>query len=210
MWVGRLDVPADTRRRLETTLAPCERARAASFASAPLRDRFVVARGLLRAVLARYAAEGDRRSLVLLEEPGGKPRLACDTVRFSLSRSDDLALIAVSRDHELGVDVERVRDDVDMLAVAEQFFAPGETAGLRAVAEAGRASAFFELWTRKEAYLKGTGDGIIRGLDTAPAPTWLVRQLDVSPGYAGALAVQRCGAADACAITVQVSPVEAR
>ena len=191
------------------TLSPDERARARRFHFDHDRRRFVLARGALRRILARYVWR-EPAQLVIAYGEGGKPELADARrrVEFNLSHSDELALIAVGRHGALGIDVERARPVPDMDELARRFFAPGESATLAAVAPERRAEAFFACWTRKEAYVKARGEGLSMPLasfevslapgeparlvrttgDAAGPPRWSLHDLRPQPGYIGALA----------------------
>ena len=193
-------------------LAHDERARAARFRFDRDRDRFIAGRGLLRTVLASYV-EGDPGRLAFDYGPNGKPCLSeCDRsggVHFNLAHSDDLLLVAVARSWEIGVDVERVHALADAEGVAERFFSPREREGLRDLPAAQKLLAFFNLWTRKEAWLKATGVGISDSLGQVevsflageparllklPGSTeadhpWSLHELAPAAGFVGALAV---------------------
>ena len=95
----------------------------------------------------------------------GKPQLVAEqnprAVQFNVSHSSNMALIAVGSAHRLGVDIEEIRGDVDTTALAERFFSLRERAGLQALPDHLRVSGFFAGWTRKEAFLKATGDGLM-------------------------------------------------
>jgi 4'-phosphopantetheinyl transferase len=126
--------------------------------------------------------------------PPGKPHLAggagARSLRFNLAHADDLALVAVARGREVGVDVEREHPERADLDVARRMFAPPEAQALAALPPRLRARAFFTLWTIREAYAKGTGLGLA-GTEAAPLPaSWTVRQLPIDAGYAAALAVE--------------------
>lgn len=201
---------ADAARALRPLLSDDERARADRFYREEHRLRFTVAHGWKRRILARYVRAG-AEALRFDCGPHGKPALAGlpDAVHFNLSHSGDLALVAVAAEGPVGVDVERWDDEVEHLALAERFFSPTEREALRALAGDARAvvDGFFAAWSRKEAYLKATGDGITRGLhhfDVALAPgaparlladrrdprateRWVMRALDVAPGYSAAV-----------------------
>lgn len=212
--VWRIDLRA--RSPIEGDLAILsdeERRRARRFRFEIHRDRYVAAHAALRRVLARYldASPGDIR---FRSGPRGKPYLAGadrrGDVRFNLSDSGDLALCAVTRGREIGVDVERLRRDAPVLDLARRWLAPSEVAALRALPPPRRTAAFFACWTRKEAYVKAHGGSIIRSLRTfavsvAPedravevvvhddpdaARRWTVVSLDVAPGFAGAVAAE--------------------
>jgi 4'-phosphopantetheinyl transferase len=90
----------------------------------------------------------------------GKPLLPSGKVFFNVSHSSDVALYAVSRNLECGIDVEEVRDLPDLDAIAERLFSPQECLALSELAKYARISAFFLCWTRKESVIKATGIGL--------------------------------------------------
>jgi 4'-phosphopantetheinyl transferase len=157
-----LDLPESRLRELFAQLDPGERARAERFVFERHRRRFTAARGLLRETLGEELAL-DPGALRFEDAARGKPRLASgqdDGLRFNVSHSEDRLLIAIGRGVELGVDIERVRDDIDHDAIARRFFSPPEQDALRAQPAQRRAAAFFTVWTRKEAYVKLLGGGL--------------------------------------------------
>jgi 4'-phosphopantetheinyl transferase len=188
VWRACLDLGPEGVRALEATLGPEDRARALRFRRAIDRVHFIVAHGALRAILARYVGR-DPADLRLVADPKGKPRLAAPgPLRFNLSHSVGLALCAVARDAEVGVDIERVQPEFPVLAIAARFFAPAESTALRALPAAAQPRAFFDLWARKEASLKARGDGLarpLRGIDTAGLT---LSTLAVGDDYAAAVA----------------------
>jgi 4'-phosphopantetheinyl transferase len=194
VWRVRLDVPPAALAELTAVLAADERARAARFRFVRDRDRFIAARGTLRAILARYLRR-QPAALRLALGPHGKPHLAVGVggpapLRFNVAHAEDLALVSVAWRREVGVDVERERPDRADLAVAWRLFTPDEARALETLPAGRRHRAFFGLWTIREAYAKGTGLGLADEDATAPPPTWTVRQLPIDPGYAAALAVE--------------------
>ena len=167
LWSASLEPPAPLRAHLEGYLSIDERERAARFVFPRDRNRFVAGRAFLRLLLAQYLAS-DAASLRFQYGPHGKPALADDRsgVTFNLAHTDSLAVCALGRGRDLGVDVERVRPIPDADGVARSFFSPRETAELASVPEPARHRAFFDAWTRKEAFLKALGDGLARPLDS--------------------------------------------
>lgn len=143
----------------------------------------------LRQVLALYLDE-EPQEIELERGEHGKPRLAAEPERlaFNLSHSGDLALVAVARDREVGVDVERVKPERDEVALAERALAPEAAAAVRETAEPERARLFYELWTQHEARLKCLGVGLA-AQPTWPVPPVAVENLPIDPGFAAALAV---------------------
>jgi 4'-phosphopantetheinyl transferase len=192
-------------------LSPGEIARASRFHFTKDRDYFIHCRSALRRLLADYL--GIAASEIRFDYlTGGKPRLASDqdpsTLEFNVSHSGSIALIAVGSERRIGVDVEKIRLDVDTDALAERFFSVRERAGLRALPEHLRVDGFFACWTRKEAFLKATGDGLSFPLadfsvstnpDVAPqmeelrghteaGKKWFMADLRVGDGYRAAVA----------------------
>jgi 4'-phosphopantetheinyl transferase len=185
-------------------LVATERERADRFAQPDDRRRWTRARGALRSILAAHAhAEPESiriepAACVKCGEPHGKPYLAepetDGPLRFNISHSGELALVAVARGREVGVDVEALHDRRSVEGIAERWFTDAEVAELSELGEAERLAAFYRLWARKEAYLKATAEGIMaeRGSFDARDPTfpgWEFADLDAGPGYAAALAV---------------------
>jgi 4'-phosphopantetheinyl transferase len=202
---GRLDEFAGT-------LSADELERAHRFRFARHRNRFIAGRGLLRAVLAEYlgcAPEGLRFSY----SPFGKPCLsgpfASSGLEFNLAHSQDLALLAVTRAGAIGVDLERVRVLEDAAELVNRFFSPNESALFRRLPDDQKPAAFFNLWTRKEAWLKATGEGIgqyLNGVEVSFLPeeparllkipahldhgiSWRLHTLTPADGFAAALAI---------------------
>jgi len=163
VWRASLSVAPAVLQRLEATLAPDERSRAARFVFPEGRGDFIAARGILRELLGAYL---QRPPASLEFEYGlrGKPALHTgDTVlsiRFSLSHSHGLALYAFARRREVGIDLELVQPDFGGEAVAECFLSYHELTELRTLPSELRAEGFFACWTRKEAYMKARGDGL--------------------------------------------------
>ena len=193
-------------------LAPAERERAARFHFPRDRNRFIAGRGALRQILGRYL-QTDPIKLQFTYGPHGKPALAQGAeesgLQFNLAHSGGLALLAVTRSGKIGVDLERVRALKDAEGLVTRFFCPREIAAFQGLPEDQKPAAFFNLWTRKEAWLKAIGEGIGHSLNrvevsflpgeparllTLPegphaAARWNLRDLAPAPGFAAALAI---------------------
>jgi 4'-phosphopantetheinyl transferase len=143
----------------------------------------------LRRVLSLYLGETPEE-IELAEGGLGKPRLAAEPERlgFNLSHSGELALVAVTRGREVGIDVEREKPRRDLVALAERALPAADAAAVRAAAEDERTGLFYGLWTRHEARLKCLGVGLSGGAPPHPIPV-AVGELPIDPGYAAALAV---------------------
>jgi 4'-phosphopantetheinyl transferase len=168
-------------------LSPSELERAASFRSDELRDAFVVRRAALRVVLGRVL---DLAPATLAFRTGvhGKPEIVSDALRFNASASQRLAVIAIARDCDVGIDVEFVRAMPEALDVARNVIGVAEYAQLARLSGAERDRTFAVLWTRREAYVKGRGTGLRAALDDRPDAQWRIRDLSIDPQFACALA----------------------
>lgn len=221
VWRFALDQPSEVRTALWHHLSSDERARAQRFHFRKDCDRFIVGRGTLRLILGHFTGQAPE-SLTLCTTAHGKPRLidaGTGSLRFNLAHSEGLALVALGRAHEVGVDLEYVRSDIAKDEIAARFFSPRERATLAALPAGQKLQAFFHCWTRKEAYLKAVGKGLSRALDgfdvsLAPgeppalledrediqaARRWALHHLAPAPGFVGAVAAEgqpwrlRCG-----------------
>jgi 4'-phosphopantetheinyl transferase len=143
-----------------------EQARAGRFVRRRDGRRFLLCRAALRMILGQLL--GLRPEDIAFQAgPGGKPELVPGAtgavglaLRFNVTHSDDLALIAVCRGREVGVDVERMRSISEAARIVESYFTPSEQAEFIRYAEPDRAAAFLRGWTRKEAILKAKGVGL--------------------------------------------------
>jgi len=145
-------------------LSAAEYQRWQRFVFARDRDRFLLARALVRSVLGQYL-HVPPASLVFSANRWGKPELdpaahPGHCLQFNLSHTTGLAVLAVSQGVALGVDVEDVRREVEMLALARRYFAVQEVEELQSLPEAQQRERFFALWTLKEAYVKARGLGM--------------------------------------------------
>ena len=213
VWLADLEQPREYIERFRRTLSEDETARAERFAFADLRNRYVAGRGILRDILARYCGT-DASALRFEYSRRGKPSLAGmekeQRLEFNVSHSGELFMCAIACGSRVGIDIEKIEFREDFLKLAQRFFAPSEADGIRDLSPEQQLDAFYACWTRKEAYVKGKGDGLATPLDkfevslkpgAPPAllcshvdPEDLARWalFDVTPcsGYAAALAVE--------------------
>jgi 4'-phosphopantetheinyl transferase len=209
LWRIHLDLPIASVKLLESALSADEAQRAARFHFPADRQRYIVAHGCLRDILARYLS-GTPGQLNFSTNRYGKPALEEHDLEFNLSHSGDFALIAVTQGLKVGVDVERIRADMELERIASRYFSQGEFSELMTVQSDQRIVAFFNLWTRKEAYIKAQGLGLSLPLEsfdvsltpdepailraTRPDPgeaaRWTLHSMQVDPGYAAAVAVE--------------------
>lgn len=213
VWRIRLDLPQADLKRLSSTLSADEQARAGRFYFDRDREHFIIARGALRAILGRYL-NVEPHIIRFTYAEYGKPALVAelnrDSILFNLSHSHGLGLLAVSRSRELGVDLEWIRPDMASKEIAERFFSAQEVRVLRQLPADQQDEAFFNCWTRKEAYIKAKGEGLSMPLDQfavslAPgeraallsttgdpkeASRWSMRELFPGPGFVAAIVVE--------------------
>ncbi|WP_250124597.1 4'-phosphopantetheinyl transferase superfamily protein [Chroococcidiopsis sp. CCMEE 29] len=216
VWRAALAQPAARVQQLVQTLSADERIRAERFYFERDRNRFIVGRGLLRIVLSRYLGIAPDQ-LQFYYGSRGKPALAEtlseSKLRFNLSHSEEMALYAVTRDREIGIDIEYIRPITEMEQIAKRFFSIQENAVFCTLPPNQKQTAFFNCWTRKEAYVKAIGDGLALSLtqfdvsltsgeparllaiqgDRSAANHWSLQEVKPAPGYVAALAVEGHG-----------------
>lgn len=197
-------------------LSEDERRRADRFRFEPDRIRFIAARSALRQILGEYL-ETRPQSLEFSYAAKGKPELAgahgTSAIRFNLSHSRDLALLGVTRGYRIGVDVEFMDSERAGEQIAERFFSAMEVGTLRALPANEKLRAFFQCWTRKEAYVKAIGGGLsipLRSFDVAFGPgvapailrahdsaegarRWSVYDVNAGPEYAAVVVAEGQG-----------------
>jgi 4'-phosphopantetheinyl transferase len=213
VWAASLSVPPDPLEKFSATLTPAEKERANRFKFEKHRNRFIAGRGTLRAILARYL-KADAAKLHFDYLENGKPVLAEEFasagIHFNLAHTENLALVAITRIGLVGVDVECVRPIKNVDELVARFFSPRENDLFQKVPAGEKPTAFFNLWTRKEALLKATGEGITRSLslvevsflpgeparlmaisgDEKRASEWNLREVVPAVGFTAAVAVK--------------------
>ena len=163
VWYVNLEELTGDQARWSALLSADERERAARFRFPRDCRRFTVARALLRVLLGSYL-KADPAALTFRTTEHGKPSLSgaydgCN-LHFNVSHSDEVALFGLTLGRTIGVDVERVRHDFEVAAIAQRFFSLAEQRAFASVPLAQQHRAFFDCWTRKEAYVKALGEGL--------------------------------------------------
>jgi 4'-phosphopantetheinyl transferase len=197
---------------LASLLGIDERRRASAFVFERDRQRFVIARACLRIILSWYV-DLPPRFLRFDYGEHGKPFLVWSrdaSPTFSLSHSEDVAVVAVTHGRAVGIDVETIRPEPFLHLIADHFFADEEASELSQLSEAIRERAFFQCWARKEALLKGAGVGLSIPLNSfrvstnpsqpariyssteriLPGEAWSIVDLDIRPDLAAAVAIE--------------------
>lgn len=212
VWTLSLDASEPDLPAFTACLAELEHARAARFRFEEDRNRYIAGRGCARALIAAYGGGDDPAQLRLEEGAHGKPYLVDPRLplSFNWSHSGSVVMIAVSTATDVGVDVERLHRATDIDQVAERVFSPAELSVYRALEGEARRAAFFNGWTRKEAFIKATGEGLSRPLrefdvelrpgelarllaiggDPVAAREWTLHGFTPRPGYQAAVAVR--------------------
>jgi len=186
---------------LKKVLAPDELIKAGRRHFKKDRDRYIVTRGILRIMIGDYLS-ADPCQLQFSYSAYGKPTLGDSPLHFNLSHSNDVTLYAFTRNRDIGIDVEKIRTDLNTQEITERFFTPKENGFINALPNDKRYEAFFSFWTRKEAYIKGKGQGMSISLDSfdvsgisrnSSSETlngWSLTELNPASGYIANLAVE--------------------
>jgi 4'-phosphopantetheinyl transferase len=217
-WCVSLDVPPETCAGLYAILTCDERNRSARFRFERDRRCFIVAHGVLRELLGHYLGTHPGE-IHFVSNAFGKPALSTEfgsRLKFNLSHSADLALIAIAAEADIGVDIEYIRTQPDHAEVARCFFPAADVDQWSRLPRHLHAQAFFSCWTKKEAFVKACGEGLAIPLasfsvplitdpahppaelygaanDIVPARRWSLYTLQPAPGYIGALAIEGSG-----------------
>lgn len=210
VWLAELDVPPNEMKQLGVFLSSDEQQRAARLRFEHDRLRFIVGRGLLRHILGHYL-QLHPASLRFQYSYYRKPSLlGYHEIRFNVSHARSQALFAITCEREIGVDIEYIKSDFDVEALAAHFFSTEEIRMLSTVPVHKRRAAFFACWTRKEAYIKAKGEGLSLPLhefdvslipgkpaqllatrpDAQEASRWKLIALDAPNGYKAALVTE--------------------
>jgi 4'-phosphopantetheinyl transferase len=213
VWKSQFEFDALLSSEFRGCLSKEEIEKARRFVSRSDQDRYVFSHGLLRTILGGYLC-CDPRQLNYNTNQYGKPFLISsfrDTeIRFNLSHSRDMTLVAISCGIEVGIDIEYMREIEDARDIVNQSFSSHERQIFNALPPAELEEAFYAFWTSKEAFLKGIGNGLSYPLDRfsilfsnttnggvvnisnglIDANHWNVLRLFPGDGYAGALAME--------------------
>jgi len=218
IWTIQLDVPPQLIATATDLLSPEERIRVEAFRHQQARRNYIISHAALRLILTDCLKECSKFNppeIPFCASIYGKPALAAPLegrLEFNLSHSGDIALVAITSNSEVGIDVETIRPMPDALQIAKRFFSDTESAALKQLPASQQATAFLNLWTRKESLAKGTGLGIANSLtrfeitsgteavvkaidgDSRLAAQWTLHSFQPAPGYLAAAAVRSPGA----------------
>ncbi len=215
IWIVQLDQMLSRIPDFIQTLHPDEIHKAEHFRFKKDRDDYIVARGSLRRILSSYLRM-EPSKLCFQYNAYGKPSLSdkfpVDAIHFNVSHSHKIAVFAVARNSNLGIDIEYIRNGMDWETIAEQYFSIPELKRLQSQVPAKRAETFYEIWTCREAYVKAKGLGLsflelrVEGtinptvskvvLDllekgkSQEDSNWVLHRFQIGPDYLGAVAVE--------------------
>jgi len=166
VWWLTLDEYAVYLERFLERLSAEELERAGRYYNQKDRDHFVIARGITRTLLGGYLTLAPKE-VQFRYNSFGKPAIANQNkdLRFNLSHSHGLALLAVTREREVGVDIEYQCIETPTEDIAKRFFSAVEVMSLAALPKDMQLEGFFKCWTRKEAFIKAIGEGLSFPLD---------------------------------------------
>ncbi len=207
VWMTEVSTSWDALPFLEPCLDAQDRERAARFHFADDRARYVLGRGLARNILGRYLARTPETIELAATERGQLYFPDDETMRFSITHARDLVAVALTTRARVGIDIEYTERKLNLEGVAERILSAEDFREFEALPEQEKVAAFFRIWTRKEAYLKATGEGITNALkeisvsmhaeeigtiadarDAAGAKKWRMHALTLPTNYMGCVA----------------------
>jgi 4'-phosphopantetheinyl transferase len=209
IWYSSLNNWKERIGELKKTLSENEIFRSEQFAFMERREDFIISRGIMRKILGRYL-EMAPEQIEFKIDPTGKPYLPGSRYQFNSSHSNDIFLIGITMENPIGVDVQHIYPISNIDLLIKRFFNTHEQEIMNSFQEEDILDMFFTIWTAKEAYLKGTGEGLRRsissfsicrkengllsfspqkGRESAPI-TWNIHHLHLDPAYKAALAVK--------------------
>lgn len=163
VWLIRLEAERSFISESLNLLSAGEKIRAGKFHFQKDRDRFVLGRAAVRKILSSYL-DVSPGEICFSYSKFGKPALAPEKhgnlFRFNLTHSRDTALLAVTKNIDVGIDIEYIDDQFPFAKIAPDCFSPAELAALNSFSPAAHALPFFSGWTRKEAFIKAVGEGL--------------------------------------------------
>ncbi|HSQ27805.1 MAG TPA: 4'-phosphopantetheinyl transferase superfamily protein [Anaerolineales bacterium] len=212
LWLADLDLPPEKAASISEFLSDDEIARANRLRSESSRQHFLVRRGILRLLSGKYLSISPERvefRVGLHGKPGLSDHHANARFKFNLSSTGSVALFGFCMDKPVGVDIERVDEDFDYQGVVSSYFSEEEQSKLQSLDPDQRRLAFYTIWVRMEAYLKGLGTGFshsahmpgismaadqhhnssLPSMSPLKMSDWLIYDLKLPAGYVGAFAV---------------------
>jgi 4'-phosphopantetheinyl transferase len=186
VWIIQLSHPELNPDSFLPLLSADERDRAARLHSEKAQRQQILTRGILRQLIGNYL-DLPPASLRFDYNRNGKPYLGDSKISFNASHSGEIAVLAFAASGQVGIDIERIRPHFNFDRVLQRCFSAQEIALIHA--NASPHSAFFQQWTRKEAYIKAIGSGIFQDIPSLDIPAeWEIEPLSIGPDYVASLA----------------------
>lgn len=209
IWQADLNIDKKAQKKFLETLNAEEHIKANRYRFEKDRIQYIAGRGILRQLLSRYLSIHPK-SIVFEYNKYGKPHLEYSDLQFNISHSGGVGVFGFTEKHLIGVDVELIKPDMDLLNVAEHFFAKKEIEQLLSLPSNRQCEGFFNCWTRKEAIIKAIGHGLSFPLndfqvsllpehpaqllatywDEKEVENWSLQSFEPKPNYIGALALR--------------------
>jgi len=159
LWTISLDTSEDQIERLRSVLSPAEKKKATYYKFELVQHSYVVTQAVLKLLLSAYLAI-EPAEVIMGVHKKGKPFLVNDaSICFNISNSHALCVYAFSRDAEVGIDIEKIRDLPDIDLLIEKNLTSREKKYFQKDPDK-RLTRFFQFWTFKESYLKAIGEGM--------------------------------------------------
>jgi 4'-phosphopantetheinyl transferase len=161
IWRSNINISKSLANEMLPILSSDEKERANSFKFDEHRLKFIAARSTLRKILSCYL-EIDPASIKFIENEYGKPKIDKNTkgIFFNISHAHNLAAYAISKEANIGIDIEFINAKVDFNGISTRFFSDKESLYIQSLPVAEKATAFYKIWTAKEAFIKAIGQGL--------------------------------------------------
>ncbi len=163
VWLNYLNIHQAKLKHLYPLLSDAEKARSEQFKFFKHRKHFIASHGFLHTVLAYYL-DTPAGHILFSHGNNGKPSIIDEQnpqqIQFNMSHSNNLAILAICKGHQLGIDIEFMERKTDWQGVGKRFFTPNEQQAIARLPEEQQKEAFYRVWTRKEAHMKVTGEGL--------------------------------------------------
>lgn len=163
IWLNYLNLHQAKLKHLYPLLSDAEKARSEQFKFFKHRKNFIASHGFLHAVLAYYL-DTPAEDIEFTHKDNGKPYLLDEQnpqqLQFNMSHSGNMAILAICRNQSIGIDIEHMERKADWQGISKRFFTANEQQALYKLPEEQQKDAFYQVWTRKEAHMKVTGEGL--------------------------------------------------
>ncbi len=201
IWGVHVPEVLDQLDALHGVLCDKEQKKAARYLRDPDRLSSIAARGALRILLSGYTRYSPSE-VSFHYSKNGKPYMNDSEIDFKVSHSADWVVLAFGRNRNIGVDVEKIKRSLDVEAIADRYFAPEEVALIKKSAD--RYALFFQIWARKEAYVKACSSTLLREIGSFSVPIageklpdiggkdgWFFHRLEAGSNYAAAVVTDK-------------------